>query len=62
MWFNIPVYQRPYVWKSEQVSELLDDLTLAMTENPDDPRLEYFFGSFDFPIKKPLGRKMDKGI
>ena len=53
MWFNIPVYQRPYVWKSEQVSELLDDLTLAMTENPDDPDFEYFFGSFVFQSKAP---------
>ena len=50
-WFNIPVYQRPYVWKSEEISELLDDLTFAMTENPENPDFEYFFGSFVFQSK-----------
>ena len=53
MWFSIPVYQRPYVWKSEDVSELLEDLTLAMTENPENRDFEYFFGSFVFQSKAP---------
>ena len=47
-WFSIPVYQRPYVWKSEDISKLLDDLALAMTEIPENPNFEYFFGSFVF--------------
>ena len=50
-WFSIPVYQRPYVWKSEDVSNLLEDLTLAMTENPENTEFEYFFGSFVFQSK-----------
>ena len=50
-WFNIPVYQRPYVWETDQVVELLDDLTFAMTENPENPDFEYFFGSFVFQSK-----------
>ena len=28
--FEIPFYQRPYAWTTEQVDELLDDLTDAM--------------------------------
>lgn len=41
-WFSIPEYQRPYSWKTEQVSELLDDLKYA-NENSQDK--EYFLGS-----------------
>jgi uncharacterized protein with ParB-like and HNH nuclease domain len=37
MWFRIPEYQRPYVWGGEEI----DDLTFAMTEEPD---FEYFLG------------------
>jgi uncharacterized protein with ParB-like and HNH nuclease domain len=51
MWFSIPVYQRPYVWGTDEVSEILDDLTHAMTENPENPDFEYFFGSFVFQSK-----------
>lgn len=57
MWFNIPLYQRPYVWKSEHVSKLLEDLKFAMIENPENPKnpgnldFEYFFGSFVFQSK-----------
>ncbi len=50
-WFNIPVYQRPYVWKSEEISEILDDLKFAMNENPENPDFEYFLGSFVFQSK-----------
>lgn len=50
MWFKIPEYQRPYVWGSDQVSELLEDTSYAMAEKPD---AEYFLGSFVFqPHKK----------
>ena len=48
MWFRIPEYQRPYVWGADEVRELLDDLTFAMTEKPD---FEYFLGSFVFQSK-----------
>ena len=48
MWFRIPEYQRPYVWGHEEVNDLLDDLTFAMTEKPD---FEYFLGSFVFQSK-----------
>ena len=42
MWFNIPAYQRPYMWKKEQVEALLKDIDYAMCEKPDQ---EYFLGS-----------------
>jgi uncharacterized protein with ParB-like and HNH nuclease domain len=48
MWFRIPEYQRPYVWETDQVSELLEDLKFAMTEKPD---FKYFLGSFVFQSK-----------
>jgi uncharacterized protein with ParB-like and HNH nuclease domain len=48
MWFRIPEYQRPYVWETDQVSELLEDLKFAMTEKPD---FNYFLGSFVFQSK-----------
>jgi uncharacterized protein with ParB-like and HNH nuclease domain len=49
MWFQIPEYQRPYVWGSDQVSELLEDIYYAMLNNPDS---EYFLGSFVFQSKE----------
>jgi uncharacterized protein with ParB-like and HNH nuclease domain len=41
-WFRIPVYQRPYVWGREQIDDLLDDLTYAQLNAPND---QYFLGS-----------------
>lgn len=41
-WFRIPEYQRPYVWESDQVTELLNDIMHAQTTNPDS---QYFLGS-----------------
>lgn len=41
-WFNIPSYQRPYVWTEENVSELLDDIIYAFENNSDE---KYFMGS-----------------
>lgn len=41
-WFVIPEYQRAYVWSSDQVNELMDDLWFAY-ENKSDS--EYFLGS-----------------
>ena len=40
--FEIPIYQRPYAWTTEQVEELLDDLTNAMDRDSEAP---YFLGS-----------------
>lgn len=41
-WFNIPSYQRPYVWNEDNINELLDDITYAFENNPND---KYFMGS-----------------
>lgn len=45
MWFRIPGYQRPYVWGTDQINDLLDDITYAMTSRPDS---QYFLGAFVF--------------
>ena len=42
MWFNIPDYQRPYVWGEDQISTLLDDISHAAVNTPDS---QYFLGS-----------------
>jgi len=49
MWFRIPEYQRPYIWSTDEVNELLDDLRFAQSEKPNQ---EYFLGSFVFQSKK----------
>ncbi len=49
MWFRIPEYQRPYIWSRDEVNDLLDDLTFAYQEKPEQ---EYFLGSFVFQSKK----------
>lgn len=41
-WYRIPEYQRPYVWENDQVTELLDDISQALTTNPES---QYFLGS-----------------
>lgn len=41
-WFEIPDYQRSYVWEKDQVCELLDDLWYAFENKEND---EYFLGS-----------------
>ena len=41
-WFRIPEYQRPYVWDTDQVTELLDDVMQARNSNPES---QYFLGS-----------------
>ncbi len=56
MWFRIPEYQRPYVWGSDQITEILEDTCYAMLENPDS---EYFLGSFVFQSNK---KKESDGI
>jgi len=49
MWFRIPEYQRPYIWGTDEINDLLDDLTFAHSEKKDQ---EYFLGSFVFQTKK----------
>ena len=49
MWFCIPNYQRPYIWSSDEINDLLDDLSFAQREKP---KHEYFLGSFVFQNKK----------
>ena len=40
--FEIPLYQRPYAWTTEEVDELLDDLIDAMDRDSESP---YFLGN-----------------
>src|SRR5690554_1178008 len=49
MWFRIPEYQRPYIWGKDEINDLLDDITFAQREKPDQ---EYFLGSFVFQAKR----------
>ncbi len=42
MWYRIPEYQRNYVWETDQVSELLDDVYSARQSNLNS---EYFLSS-----------------
>lgn len=41
-WFNIPSYQRPYVWEKDNITDLLDDIVYAFKYNSQD---KYFLGS-----------------
>ncbi len=49
LWFRIPEYQRPYIWGSDEIDDLLDDLVFAYTEKPNQ---EYFMGSFVYQSKR----------
>ena len=40
--FEIPMFQRPYAWTTDEVDDLLDDLLFAMRRNAGEP---YFLGS-----------------
>ncbi len=60
MWFQVPEYQRPYLWGYDQVHDLLDDFTFAMENKPE---AEYFLGSLVFqakPIDKNVGRNFEE--
>ncbi|MEZ5907945.1 MAG: DUF262 domain-containing protein [Hyphomicrobiaceae bacterium] len=53
--FQIPVYQRPYSWTTEETAQLLDDLLEAFeeaAEGQDDEAPPYFLGSVVL-IKEP---------
>lgn len=41
-WFLIPEYQRSYVWQTDNITELLDDLYFAFSNKPES---DYFLGS-----------------
>lgn len=49
LWFRIPEYQRPYIWGRDEIDDLLDDLSYAHNEKPDQ---EYFLGTFVYQSKK----------
>lgn len=55
LWYRIPEYQRPYVWESDQVKELLEDTMGAYHSNPD---AQYFLGSMVLKINE----KKDGGV
>lgn len=60
LWFRIPEYQRPYIWGSDEIDDLLDDLVFAHTEKPNQ---EYFMGSFVYQSKRAgsvPGQKFDE--
>lgn len=41
-WFNVPSYQRPYVWGEDNINELLDDILYAFENDSQDT---YFMGA-----------------
>lgn len=41
-WFNVPSYQRPYVWGKDNINELLDDILYAFENDSQDT---YFMGA-----------------
>lgn len=53
--YNIPEYQRPYIWEDDQIVALMEDLLAAMEQ---DKRKEYFLGCMIWNTKK----KEDEGI
>lgn len=55
---EIPPYQRPYAWTSDQALQLLEDLREAMSSDADEP---YFLGSIVLirPQKEPVGQVVD---
>lgn len=54
-WFIIPEYQRSYVWDTDNIQDLLDDLWYAYENRPED---EYFLGSL--VLKKIEESKFDE--
>ena len=47
--YNIPEYQRPYVWQEEQIETFLNDISSAMES---DMEKEYFLGCMIWNTKK----------
>jgi len=48
-WFIVPEYQRSYVWQTDNISELVEDLYFAFSNKPDS---DYFLGSL---VLKKIG-------
>jgi uncharacterized protein with ParB-like and HNH nuclease domain len=55
LWFLVPEYQRSYIWETENVNELLEDLSSAYEKNVEG---EYFLGSL--VLKKTDESKFDE--
>lgn len=53
-WFNIPGYQRPFVWGYEEIHDLLDDVSFAAQNKPDN---EYFLGHLSTRSSHPVPRR-----
>ena len=51
LWFSIPEYQRPYIRGRDEIEDLLDDLSFAHAEKPEQ---EYFLGSFVYLIQRTI--------
>lgn len=49
MWYSIPGYQRPYVWGEDEIITLLDDISYAAINQPDN---QYFLGSMVLHCQK----------
>lgn len=47
-WYTIPEYQRPYVWTKDEVNDLLDDISYASENTPNN---DYFLGSYVYQHK-----------
>lgn len=51
MFFNIPEYQRPYVWEEDHIKDLLEDVEKAYELGP---HREYFLGCMIWNTKKSV--------
>jgi hypothetical protein len=55
-WYRVPEYQRPYVWGTDQVNDLLEDVAYALSLKRD---AEYFLGSIvlqKHPVQDNAGK------
>jgi len=51
--YNVPEYQRPYVWGEEQILALIEDVSKAMDQ---DDKKEYFLGCMIWNTRKQIDR------
>ena len=59
----IPCYQRPYVWPSSDVGDLLEQIILASERDGDDqPAQEHYFFGTVLTSEVPAGSSSDTGI
>jgi uncharacterized protein with ParB-like and HNH nuclease domain len=54
-WYRVPNFQRPYVWETEQVNDLISDTSAALSAKPNS---EYFLGSI---VLQQKSIETDKG-